>query len=79
MVRAVGIEPTLCYQNQILSLARLPVPPRPQTFPVRGMSQYKITATLASLIRRKRCLNSRRMCMGGLLTIIHVKDKYYYK
>src|SRR5690606_27942344 len=30
MVRAVGIEPTLCFQNQILSLARLPVPPRPR-------------------------------------------------
>ena len=30
MVRAVGIEPTLCHQNRILSPARLPVPPRPQ-------------------------------------------------
>ena len=30
LVRAVGVEPTLCYQNQILSLARLPIPPRPQ-------------------------------------------------
>ncbi len=30
VVRAVGVEPTLCYQNQILSLARLPIPPRPQ-------------------------------------------------
>jgi hypothetical protein len=29
MVRAVGIEPTLCCQNWILSPARLPVPPRP--------------------------------------------------
>jgi hypothetical protein len=29
MVRAVGIEPTLCHQNWILSPARLPVPPRP--------------------------------------------------
>jgi hypothetical protein len=32
MVRAVGIEPTLCHQNWILSPARLPVPPRPQVF-----------------------------------------------
>ena len=31
MVRAVGIEPTLCHQNRILSPARLPVPPRPRT------------------------------------------------
>ena len=29
MVRAVGIEPTLCHQNWILNPARLPVPPRP--------------------------------------------------
>lgn len=29
MVRAVGIEPTLCHQNRILNPARLPVPPRP--------------------------------------------------
>jgi hypothetical protein len=30
MVRAVGVEPTLCHQNWILSPARLPIPPRPQ-------------------------------------------------
>ncbi len=30
MVRAVGVEPTLCHQNWILSPARLPVPPRPR-------------------------------------------------
>ena len=30
VVRAVGIEPTLCHQNRILSPARLPVPPRPR-------------------------------------------------
>ena len=30
LVRAVGIEPTLCHQNRILSPARLPVPPRPR-------------------------------------------------
>ena len=30
MVRAVGIEPTLCRQNRILNPARLPVPPRPR-------------------------------------------------
>ena len=30
LVRAVGIEPTLCRQNRILSPARLPVPPRPR-------------------------------------------------
>ena len=29
VVRAVGIEPTLCHQNWILNPARLPVPPRP--------------------------------------------------
>ena len=33
MVRAVGIEPTLCLQNRILSPARLPVPPRPRGEP----------------------------------------------
>ncbi len=33
LVRAVGIEPTLCHQNRILSPARLPVPPRPQVPP----------------------------------------------
>ena len=31
VVRAVGIEPTLCHQNWILNPARLPVPPRPHT------------------------------------------------
>ncbi len=30
MVRVVGIEPTLCHQNRILSPARLPVPPHPR-------------------------------------------------
>ena len=30
MVPAEGIEPTHCYQYEILSLARLPVPPRRQ-------------------------------------------------
>jgi membrane protein YqaA with SNARE-associated domain len=30
LVRAVGVEPTLCHQNRILSPARLPIPPRPQ-------------------------------------------------
>ena len=29
LVRVVGIEPTLCHQNWILSPARLPVPPHP--------------------------------------------------
>lgn len=33
MVRVVGVEPTLCFQNQILSLARLPIPPHPQSAP----------------------------------------------
>ncbi len=36
MVRAVGIEPTLCHQNRILSPARLPVPPRPQRYRFRS-------------------------------------------
>ena len=31
MVRTVGIEPTLSYENKILSLACLPVPPRPHS------------------------------------------------
>ncbi len=30
LVRAVGVEPTLCHQNRILSPARLPIPPRPR-------------------------------------------------
>ena len=31
MVRAAGIEPALLYRNKILSLACLPIPPRPLT------------------------------------------------
>ena len=31
-MRMVGIEPTLCHHNWILSPARLPVPPHPHTF-----------------------------------------------
>ena len=30
LVRAAGIEPALLYRNKILSLACLPIPPRPQ-------------------------------------------------
>src|SRR5262249_61412099 len=30
VVRGVGVDPTLCHQNWILSPARLPVPPRPR-------------------------------------------------
>ena len=30
MVRAAGIEPALLYRNKILSLACLPIPPRPR-------------------------------------------------
>ncbi len=30
MVRVVGVEPTLCCQNRILSPARLPIPPHPR-------------------------------------------------
>ena len=35
-MRAVGVEPTLCCQNRILSPARLPIPPRPQRKRRRG-------------------------------------------
>ncbi len=32
MVRAAGLEPARPYGQQILSLARLPISPRPHTF-----------------------------------------------
>ncbi len=31
LVRAVGVEPTLCCQKRILSPSRLPIPPRPRS------------------------------------------------
>ena len=44
MVRAVGVEPTLCCQNRILSPARLPIPPRPQHRPICQSSGAGATA-----------------------------------
>jgi hypothetical protein len=65
LVRAVGIEPTLCYQNQILSLARLPIPPRPHesSVPRRWDSTftYKITVALATLARRDSTQSGKRL------------------
>lgn len=54
MVRAVGIEPTLCFQNQILSLARLPVPPRPRhhAFGPRGSERADYMYCAARVNRR---------------------------
>jgi two-component system, OmpR family, response regulator len=67
MVRAVGIEPTLCHQNRILSPARLPVPPRPQRlillhaggsgFNTPGPDARGIPLQLATDRYARRCYN----------------------
>ena len=42
-VPPVGIEPTLCCQNEILSLARLPIPPPRQVISRYGDEEDYIT------------------------------------
>ena len=39
MVPPTGIEPVLDYSKQILSLQRLPIPPRGHVLSINGMSQ----------------------------------------
>lgn len=51
MVRAAGIEPALLYRNKILSLACLPIPPRPQQ---NGYALSK-RASGATIFERLNC------------------------
>jgi hypothetical protein len=56
VVRVVGIEPTLCHQNWILSPARLPVPPHPHE--AASFSHSNCGATLLRLSIAPVCHNS---------------------
>ena len=58
VVRAVGIEPTLCHQNWILSPARLPVPPHPHE--ASSFSHFSCGATLLRLSIAPICHDSGR-------------------
>lgn len=76
MVRAAGLEPTLPYGKQILSLSRLPIPPRPRLAGDGNASPGTVQAKIFDLTVLKRLeLNPDFPTRLGFRTALNPRGK----